>query len=120
MSVDVRYFVFGIVFLDFASTYLAIRANPAIASFHIRVYHYGQPAPLQMLTHHRLELVYGHVGTVRHGAAFGQFSMSGGYAPERRCTCVVCHHVVRNCRSLQCGHRNALRFVPNGLRTLAI
>jgi hypothetical protein len=44
MPIDVRHFVFGVVFIDFASTYLAIRANPAVASFHIRVDHYGQPA----------------------------------------------------------------------------
>jgi len=44
VSIDVRYFVFRVVFLDFAATYFANRTDAAVASFHVGISHHRQPA----------------------------------------------------------------------------
>jgi hypothetical protein len=44
VSINVRYSVFGVVFLDFETTYFANRTNAAVASFHVGISHHRQPA----------------------------------------------------------------------------
>ena len=44
VSINVRYSVFGVVFLDLETTYFANRTNAAVASFYVGISHHRQPA----------------------------------------------------------------------------
>ena len=66
VSISVRYFVFGVMFLDFAATYSAICTNATVASFYVRINHQRQSALPQMLADHCLKLMCRNVGTILH------------------------------------------------------
>ena len=68
-SVNVRYFVSGVVFLNFAPAYLAICTNAAVAGFHVRINQPRQPALLQVLANHCLNLMCRYVGTSQHSGS---------------------------------------------------
>lgn len=66
VSINVRHLVFGVVFLDFAATYLAVRTNATVASFHVRINHHRQSTLPQMLADHCFKLMCRNVGTILH------------------------------------------------------